>query len=100
MTCYPGANIEEHFGPTATPARSWYATQGPRGCCNEVTVHRFPSRKARDRWVAALGARACSAPEARRIIDRRADVGMPAYRGMENHANCRPGGCACQPDAD
>ena len=59
--------------------RVFYAYQRPRGFINEVNVHGFEGRKYRDEWVsehkddgdvnsAALGAKKCTAREARQIL--------------------------------
>jgi len=60
----------------------YYAAHSPRGFANEITVHVFDTRAARDEWVseheqdgdvnsASQGARAITAAEARRLCPKR-----------------------------
>lgn len=76
--------------------RHYYAEQAPRGFANEIMVHRFPSRQARDAWVeehaydgdcnsAACGASACTADRARHILAYRGDAITESYHGLIDH---------------
>lgn len=76
----------------------YYASQSPRGFANEVGVHSFPSRLARDEWVAeheddgdvnsaACGARAITARQAKAIIGSyRGDAATDNYNFRRCHA--------------
>lgn len=70
-----------YSAPRRPPARVFYAFQSPNGFGNEFCVHVFPSRAARDEWVAEhaddgdcqsaiLGARAISAQDAMHLLRR------------------------------
>ena len=76
--------------------RRYYAAQSPRGFANEINVHVFGSRLARDLWVdqhaddgdvnsAACGARAISSMHARRISGDRGDAATQSYNSMIEH---------------
>lgn len=76
--------------------RHYYAKQSPRGFANEIVVHRFPSRAARDAWVevhasdgdvnaASMGASACTAREARSILAYRGDAITESYNSYVDH---------------
>lgn len=69
----------------ANARRRYYAAQSPRGYGNEIQVHVFPSRAARDGWVrehaedgdvnaARCGAYAISAQRARHMLGWRGTV--------------------------
>jgi hypothetical protein len=73
--------------------RHYYAMQSPRGFANEITILRFASRAARDRWVdkhrsdgdvnsASQGGKPCTADEARRILADRGDAMTATYHRM------------------
>lgn len=73
--------------------RHFYAAQAPRGFGNEVAVHRFATRAARDAWVAAhaadgdcnasaCGAYAITADRARRIVGYRGDAATESYNRL------------------
>lgn len=77
-------------------ARSYYAEQNPRGFANEIEVHKFTSKAARDQWVdehkddgdvnsAYRGARAVTAREAKRTLARRGDAATATYIGIIYH---------------
>jgi hypothetical protein len=68
----------------------FYAAQAPRGFVNEINVHSFPTRAARDAWVAehendgdvnsaACGARTITSKEARVILGYRGDAATASY---------------------
>ena len=74
----------------------YYAVQSPRGFANEVNVHAFASRLARDAWVAqheddgdvnsaARGARAVTAARAKRILADRGDAATSVYNTLHRH---------------
>jgi hypothetical protein len=76
--------------------RKFYAAQSPRGFANEVNVHAFPSREARDAWVAkheddgevnsaACGARAITSEQARKIRCDRGDAVTQTYNSVICH---------------
>lgn len=76
--------------------RRFYAAQSPRGFANECQVHAFPSRAARDEWVAAheddgdvnsaaLGAWAITGRQARRILGYRGDAATQCYNSALEH---------------
>ena len=78
------------------PQMYYYATQAPHGFANEINVHRFPSRLARDAWVdehlndggvnsASQGARVCTAAAAREIVRRRGDAVTKQYNSLIEH---------------
>ena len=70
--------------------RKFYAAQSPRGFANEVEVHSFASRQARDEWVAAhaddgdvnsasCGAYTITSKRAREITGYRGDAATESY---------------------
>ena len=76
--------------------RHYYAAQAPRGFANEINVHKFPSRKARDGWVeehcndgdvnsAARGAYEITAREARDILGRKSDDVTEQFNSLIEH---------------
>ena len=76
--------------------KSYYASQSPRGFANEIVVHKFAGRAARDQWVdahrtdgdcnsAACGARACTAAQARAIVGYRGNELTESYNGLVEH---------------
>ncbi len=76
--------------------RKFYAAQSPRGFANEIDVHVFPSRPARDQWVvehrndgdvnsASQGAYTISSSEARKISGYRGDAATRSYNGVIEH---------------
>lgn len=76
--------------------RKFYAAQSPRGFANEIVVHVFPSRAARDGWVSAheddgdvnsasQGAFVITAPHARKILGYRGDAITQSYNGAIEH---------------
>ena len=77
--------------------RRFYAAQSPRGFANEVVVHAFPSRQARDAWVAAheddgdvnsapQGAYAITGKRARQILGYRGDAATQSYNTSAAHS--------------
>lgn len=76
--------------------RKFYAAQSPRGFANEINVHVFPSRAARDEWVsshegdgdinsAALGAYAITSERARKILGYRGNAVTQSYNSAIEH---------------
>lgn len=74
----------------ANTARKYYAAQSPRGFANEIEVHSFKSRQARDVWVskhaddgdvnsATRGAYQITAAEAYKIIGDPGDAITQSY---------------------
>lgn len=75
---------------------TYYSAQSPRGFANEIVVHAFPTRAARDAWVSAhehdgdvnsatCGAYAITAKGARAILWYRGDAITAAYNTMVTH---------------
>lgn len=69
---------------------TYYAAQSPRGFANEIAVHSFATRRARDAWVAeheddgdvnsaACGAYAITAKQARKTLSYRGDAATQSY---------------------
>lgn len=76
--------------------RHYYAAQSPRGFANEIIVHSFPSRRARDEWVAAheddgdvnsasQGAYAITSERARSITDYKGDAATESHNSVIDH---------------
>ena len=76
--------------------RHYYAKQAPRGFANEVIVHKFVSKQARDQWImahkddgdvnsAACGARTCTAREAQSILGYTGDAVTESYNAQVDH---------------
>lgn len=74
----------------------FYAAQSPRGFANEINVHVFPSRDARDTWVAehaddgdvnsaSCGAYKITAKSARSILGYRGDAATQNYNSAIEH---------------
>ena len=74
----------------------FYAAQSPRGFANEITVHSFASRLARDLWVtdhaddggvnaASQGAYAIRASRARAILGYRGDAATESFNSAICH---------------
>ncbi len=73
-----------------------YAVQAPRGFANELMIHVFPSKDARDQWVAehqddgdvnsaAQGARAITSRQAYKIQCYRGDAATRSYNATIEH---------------
>lgn len=79
--------------------RRFYAAQSPRGFANETEIHAFPSREARDAWVAehaddgdvnssACGAESIPGKRAREILGYRGDAATQDCNMLvEHHAD-------------
>lgn len=76
--------------------RRYYAAQSPRGFVNEIMVHSFATRPARDAWVAQheddgdcnsarCGARKITARRARAILGYRGDAATQSYNDCITH---------------
>ena len=76
--------------------KNYYASQSPRGFGNEIIVHKFAGRVARDQWVSehaadgdcnscACGARDCTAAQARKIVSYRGNALTESYNGLVEH---------------
>ena len=74
----------------------FYAAQSPRGFANEINIHSFSSRKARDMWVAehaddgdvnsaSRGAYSVSAKRAKQILGYRGDAITENYNAAIEH---------------
>lgn len=77
-------------------SRKFYAAQSPRGFANEIIVHRFGSRSARDAWVkdhaadgdvnsASCGAYTISSRKARQICEAQGHAATQAYNALIEH---------------
>jgi hypothetical protein len=75
----------------------YYAAQSPRGFANEVNVHTFATKAARDAWVdrhaddgdvnsASQGAYAITSKRARAILGYRGDSATQSYNSAVQHA--------------
>jgi hypothetical protein len=76
--------------------RRYFAAQSPRGFANEIDVHSFPSRQARDQWVeaheddgdvnsASQGARAITSKRARSIVGYGGDAATESFNSVVEH---------------
>lgn len=76
--------------------RKFYASQSPRGFANEITVHFFDSRQARDEWVDAhasdgdvnsayCSARSITAKRAWEILNYSGDAVTKSYNSAVQH---------------
>jgi hypothetical protein len=84
----------------ATMKKSYYAEQSPRGFANEIIVHHFSSRAARDAWVyqhkddgdcnsAVIGARACTAKRAQEILGYKGNAITESFNGLIEHEEAK-----------
>jgi len=75
----------------------FYAAQSPRGFANEVNVHTFATKAARDAWVAkheddggvnaaSQGAYPITSKRARVILGYRGDAATESYNSAVQHA--------------
>lgn len=73
--------------------RKFYAAQSPRGFANEINVHEFGSKAARDAWVAkhegdggvnsaSCGAYAITAARAKRILAEKGDAATKMHHRL------------------
>lgn len=76
--------------------RQFYAAQSPRGFANETNIHTFPTRAARDAWVAdhaddgdvnaaTCGAYSITAKEARAILGDHGDAATKTFNAAIRH---------------
>lgn len=79
-----------------TTARRYYAAQSPRGFANEIVIHTFATRQARDAWVAehgddgdvnsaTQGAYTITSKRAREILGYRGDAATQSYNNVVEH---------------